>query len=618
MVIFMGFSLVSRSENTLTRRMLIQTTILAFFGCLVELAFMANRENPDFSPGFKTVLYSLNLLMMFFCSMNFERYTFKYLTRNRGENRFYVVFNNVLVVVFVLTIAGNFKFNYLFHISADAIEYKGLNVFAAYVAPLIYLVIGLVGIAAYRSELNRREFYALIATHVIVLGGAIIEGVLNDTVMTVSFSITVGLYILYTFLEAPEYQRLLETNRRLVIAEDEAVKASRAKSNFLSAMSHEIRTPMNAVLGMNETTLRNLDDNGLSDEEKLARIRDNSDFIQKAGESLLNIINDILDISKIEAGKMEIVEAPYHIKELLDEVFIMFSYQAKKKGIEFKTSVDESLPGYVLGDVVRMRQVMTNVINNAVKYTEKGSVQVCFKGHEDGDRIVYDISISDTGMGIRKESMEHLFDAFSRIDNEETHFIEGTGLGLAIVKKILTLMGGSIEAKSEYQKGSVFTMHIPQKVLSDEKICGHITRSQTKDDEDTSVDISGSRVLVVDDNMVNIMVAANSLKEMSAEVDTAGSGSEALERIKERKYDLILMDHMMPEMGGDEVLSTVRRDPETYTLNINTPTIALTANAAVGLSEKYINEYGFDDYMSKPFHFRDMRAMVQKHIMHEG
>ena len=411
-----------------------------------------------------------------------------------------------------------------------------------------------------------------------------------------------------------EYRHLLENNERLADAERRANAANKAKSDFLSSMSHEIRTPMNTVLGMNELVRMTLADPDLPIGEKIGRVVGYSDGIQHAGEMLLYVINDILDISRIESGKFEIRTAPYHMKRLLEDMIQLFTINADAKSLLFEYSVDEDLPGYVEGDEVRIRQIVTNIVNNAVKYTKEGTVRLEVSGRCQGEEVIYDIAVRDTGIGIKQENLAHLFDSFERIDSEETHYIEGTGLGLAIVKSLLDLMGGFVEVESEYGIGSVFTAHIPQKILSEEKIRDYIPDTDAADLENEHHLFRGRKILVVDDNTTNLVVARSFLERMKVTVETVTSGKEAIEKISSVSYDMIFLDHMMPQMSGVKVIKEVRRNPDKYEINIHKPFIVMTANAIAGAKEKYINEYGFDGYIAKPFRFAELDHLLSMYL----
>ena len=615
MVLFLILTYVNNEFHTQTRKLMLHTAILSLIGCMAELLAVSMGQNPAVPIFLKKILYSLNLSTMMLCAMSFTRYTYSYILPEAAgpKGRTYILISRSILVVFHILLLINFFYPFVFDCSQTEVVPKPLLELMAYGVPLLYLALGLIGIFRFRKKLSRREFYALLTAHAIVVLGAVLQGLTADRILFVCFSIAIGLYIVNFFLEAPDYHRLIETNKKLADAEQRANAANEAKSAFLSAMSHEIRTPMNAVIGLNEMTRMVLADEKLASGDKIRQASDYADSIHSAGESLLYVINDILDMSKIESGKMDIVNEPYHVRELLAEMSDTFYYQADNKGLRFSLQADEQLPGYVEGDRLRVRQVITNIVNNAIKYTAEGSVEVRVDGQVTGDTVRYDISVSDTGIGIREENLPHLFDTFERFDERRNHYIEGSGLGLSIVKKLLLLMNGSVEVQSTYGKGSTFTVHLPQKICSEETI-GSYRKHPDAPAKEKAFSAQGRRVLVVDDNGMNLQVTKNFLQRMKAEVTLAHSGAEALQMLSEEAYDLVLMDHMMPEMGGDEALRILRGDPERYARNQHTPVVALTANAKTGLREKYIEEYGFDDYMSKPFHYEELQEMLKRHL----
>lgn len=620
MVLFLFFYYINRVNYRRTSHMMRTTGVLGLISCVSELVFVLAITNPNVSDFATRLLSFVNQSTMMLCSIYFNRYTLTVVLKDdhRKFMRLYEKANLVFIIIFHLILLGDLKFKYIFTFEDGVAKGGPFMVFIGYGCPLIYLIIGITVLLRFRSEQTKREFYTLLATHITVISGAVLQGIINDKVLLVSFSITMGLYMIYSFLEAPDYQRLLESNRKLAEAEKAANAANKAKSDFLSSMSHEIRTPMNAVLGMNELTRMSLADPSLSDGAKIEKATVYSEGIKESGEALLYVINDILDISKIESGKMSIINAPYHMIDLLDELCMSCQVLSKRKNLSFETDIDESLPGYINGDRVRVRQVIVNLLNNAVKYTEKGSITLKVSGIAGGNRIVYDIAVTDTGIGISEDSIGHIFDAFDRVDEEKNHFIQGTGLGLSIVKDLVTLMGGSVDVESVYGQGSTFTLHLPQEILSGEKISDHVREKVPEIDDSTQGCFDGARILVVDDNSTNIAVAGNFLERMKLKTDAATSGREALDMMADNKYDLIFLDHMMPQMGGDEVLAAMRADPEKYLLNKDTPVIAMTANAISGQKEKYINEYGFDGYLAKPFRFHELEATIKEYMPEGG
>jgi len=386
-----------------------------------------------------------------------------------------------------------------------------------------------------------------------------------------------------------------------------ADSANKAKSDFLASMSHEIRTPINAVMGMNEMILREC-----QDEE----IKEYAVNIQSASKTLLSLINDILDLSKIEAGKMEIVEDNYTLSGVLNDVVNMIQVKAKQKNIAFHMKIDEGLPDKLYGDEVRIRQVMVNILNNAVKYTKEGSVTLHVEKEMMSEgSLLMKISVVDTGIGIRKEDMAKLFGSFERLDLKENRKVEGTGLGLAITSKMVTLMKGRMEVESEYGEGSTFTIFLPQKVMGMECIGNFEDRfreyvQSLKVYTESFVAPDGN-VLIVDDNEMNLFVAEKLLKKTKLQITCCNSGEKALELVCKKHFDIILLDHMMPEMDGIETLKRINALENS--LCKDTPTIALTANAILGVREMYLAE-GFDDYLSKPIVAEKLEELLRKYL----
>lgn len=387
--------------------------------------------------------------------------------------------------------------------------------------------------------------------------------------------------------------KIKKLNKEYEKAKDEAIRANEAKSLFLSNMSHEIRTPINAVLGMNEMILRECTDKQLL--SYAANIR-------SSGKTLLFLINDILDMSKIESGKMEIVKVEYAPEDLMMDLWNVIFLRAQEKGLTIHFFLDETLPRVLFGDDVRIKQIVTNLLTNAVKYTPQGSIEmkVTYERQAEGE-IGLIISVKDTGMGIKKEDMGKLFESFQRLDEEKNRNIEGTGLGMNITMSLLRLMDGEMKVESEYGKGSDFTVTIPQKIVCDEP-AGDFETIRSRREQNLSMkqqffEAPEARVLVVDDNSMNLTVFQSLLKRTKMQITTADSGKKCLELVQKQQYHIIFMDHMMPEMDGIETLHEIRKLSNCP--NHDTPVIALTANALSGAREGYLKE-GFADFLTKP------------------
>ncbi|MBR5117007.1 MAG: response regulator [Lachnospiraceae bacterium] len=388
-----------------------------------------------------------------------------------------------------------------------------------------------------------------------------------------------------------------------------AIAANEAKSAFLSNMSHEIRTPINAVLGMNEMILRE------SDDEEILSYAEN---IKTAGSTLLGIINDILDFSKIEAGKIEIIPVDYDLSSLIHDLVNMIYTRTDAKGLELKLDIDRSLPKLLNGDEVRIKQVITNILTNAAKYTEKGSVTFQIRREQtlhDPDRVIIRVAVIDTGIGIKDEDRKKLFSKFERIEEERNRNIEGTGLGMSITQSLLAMMGSELQVESVYGQGSTFSFVLEQRVVNWDEL-GDYEQSfreqlRNRGTYHEKLHAPDARILVVDDNRMNLAVFQSLVKQTRIRVDTAESGDEGLSRMADTSYDVIFLDHLMPEKDGIETLKELRA--QAGNPNAETPVICLTANAISGAREQYIAA-GFKDYLTKPIDPDALEEMLLKYL----
>lgn len=394
---------------------------------------------------------------------------------------------------------------------------------------------------------------------------------------------------------------------KLKLETQNAIAATKAKSDFLANMSHEIRTPINAIMGMNEMILR---------ECKQENIVEYSKDISNASENLLKIVNDILDFSKIEAGKLELVCDNYDLGELICDVTNLVKMKAEDKGLRLYIHVDEDMPCKLYGDDKRVREIIVNLLNNAVKYTEKGFVNLSISGDTQDKVETLTMVVEDSGQGIKPEDIDSIFEGFSQVNVKQNKKVEGTGLGLSITKRLVELMNGKISVKSHYGEGSVFTVELPQTIVSDQKMGKYLEhRHASSSESDTKVstyEFPGTKITVVDDTALNLKVISSFLAKTKAEVTCVSSGEELLELVTKNRYDIILLDHMMPNMDGIETLRHFKELENN--LCKDTPVIALTANAIVGAKEMYL-EAGFDDYLSKPIKMESLFEMISHYIM---
>lgn len=412
---------------------------------------------------------------------------------------------------------------------------------------------------------------------------------------------------LYDITKESDYiSSIEEKNEKLAIAEKRAQEASEAKSSFLSSMSHEIRTPINTILGMNEMISRESNDMVIS-----GYSRD----VEKAGKLLLSLVNDVLDFSKIESGNFTFEEKKYSVTELVKVSGEMLEKRAAEKNLRMSLDVDPGMPSGLIGDEDKIEQILVNLITNAVKYTNEGYVRISVTGDYVDEYYNLIISVSDTGMGIKGEDIAHIFDSFNRVDVQKNRHIEGTGLGLAITKKLCEGMGGNIRVSSRYGEGSVFTVTIPQKI-GDSSLVGSIKQEEKKAHPkkkkyEPSFIAPSANVLIVDDNEMNLAVFVSLLKGTRVGIDKATGGNEAVELTKNKKYDVIYMDHMMPSPDGIETMHMIKSDESNP--NKDTPQIALTANAVSGSMEMYLSE-GFEGYLSKPVDPYELEDSVRKYL----
>ncbi len=419
---------------------------------------------------------------------------------------------------------------------------------------------------------------------------SVIEFAFGGIVLIVANWVIISMTNIITFQyrKMAEQERSLDDLLRVVEAKcDDAQEATRTKSRFLANMSHEIRTPINSIMGMNEMILR---------ESRDKEIIGYANESRTAAESLLSLVNDILDITKIEEGKVSLVETDYRIDSLINDIYNLIRFRAEAKKLELEIIADETLPSVLHGDDVRIKQILTNLLTNAVKYTHEGTVTLEVRNENNGE--IY-FSVRDTGIGIKEENIDRLFDAFARFEEVRNRTIEGTGLGLNITVSLLRLLGSELKVTSVYGIGSDFFFTLKQKVVDSAPI-GELDLSLRTDEAQSykaSFVAPSARILVVDDNEINRKVFINLLKKTRIRIDEAESGLEALVKTAKTKYDVIFMDHMMPEMDGVEAFNILRKSKEN--LCHNTPVVALTANAVSGAKEQYLS-VGFNSFLSKP------------------
>ncbi len=465
----------------------------------------------------------------------------------------------------------------------------GRSVDATYFFTGIIMITILMILLTHLKKIKNRKYLPLLSFFVLGTIVTIMQRIYPELLVVTAMESFIML-IMYFTIENPDVKMIEQLN----IAKETAEKANRAKSDFLSSMSHEIRTPLNAIVGFSDCIIN---------ANSLEEAKDNANDVVTASNTLLEIVNGILDISKIEAGKLELVESDYDTKKLFNDVVKLIRARIGDKPLDFKVNIAEDLPPVLYGDHINVKKIMINLLTNAVKYTDQGWISLdvkCVKVNDQICRLI--VSVKDSGRGIKKEDIAKLFTKFQRVDEDRNTTIEGTGLGLAITKQLVKMMNGNIVVNSVYGEGSEFTVAIDQR-LSLAKI-----EVEKEEVADFNLDLNGKKILIVDDNKLNIKVAEKILSKYNPTIDSCESGFECLEKVKLNNYDLILLDDMMPKMRGSEVLSKLKENP-----SFNTPVIMLTANAINGMEEQYLSK-GFNGYLAKPIEKDKLYSILNKYL----
>ena len=514
-----------------------------------------------------------------------------------------------IFLIYIVIILSNYFTGIIFYFDESGHYVHGKFYFLVYIVPYFFFIGAEIMMLRVFKAFTLRQKISIIIYIIVSMLGAFLQLFFFPNVLLSLFTIALTVSIMLFSIETPEFAKLNETMAQLEEARDKAQKANLSKSRFLANMSHEIRTPVNAIVGLNELIIRESEDEN---------VRSYANDVQLASNSLLSIINDILDISRIESGKMEIVEAQYDVGAMVDETCKLMIQRAKAKKLEFSVICENTVPKYLIGDEVRIRQVFINLMTNAIKYTKEGSVIVRVKWQEDAENeemIKLLLSVEDTGVGIAKENHDSLFSSYERFDEEKNKGIEGTGLGLSISKQLVELMLGEIGVYSELDKGSLFYVELPQRKVNEEVIGTYLDDINSLKDEIREYralfKAPDARLLVVDDVKANLIVMKGLLKETEVRVDVAESGKECIKLCQKNNYDIIFLDHMMPDMDGIDTLKVLKS--EDFGLSSGTVIIALTANAIAGAREEYL-ELGFDGYLSKPINAVELERAVMDNL----
>lgn len=507
-------------------------------------------------------------------------------TKNQEKNSRFFKFLIILATISVLLVIVLPLYS---NRSNGRIYTYGPSAVISYMISGICIFVWLICMFKNFKNLKSKKYLPMFAYMTIGLIATAIQAIYPEILIITSME-TFITFLMYFTIENPDMKMIEQLN----IARDQAEKANRAKSDFLSNMSHEIRTPLNAIVGFSQA---------LQEEDLPDSAKDEVSDIVSASNSLLELVNGILDISKIEADKLEIVNTEYSFKNVYNDLVALTRARMGEKPLDLRLSYDESIPSVLYGDHTRVKQIILNLLTNAVKYTREGYVSFKVSSVIEGDVCRLIVSVEDSGIGIKNENIDKLFMKFERFDLDKNITIEGTGLGLAITKKLVDLMHGKIVVQSVYGKGSKFTVALDQKIIRGKEVVleNHEAKVELFEAPD-------KKILVVDDNKINLKVAARLLSNYKVNVELVESGFECLEKVKTNTYDLILMDDMMPKMSGVETFNKLKENN-----SFNTPVVALTANAITGMKEKYLSE-GFNDYLSKPIDKLELNIIMKKYL----
>lgn len=591
---------VSKANNSYLR-----IVALLVVSCFLDIIQTISRTylgmfTPAVMHFFRCSFNCVNITIALMVYMYFRSYQEDYEKHNRVED----FIAGIVSVAYFASSVLDFFCGHMTWFDDDCNYIKGPMYPFIYIGLAFVIAMGFIVTLKGRHNYSKNQFIAICTFCFLTTTCALLEVLIDSVVLVSLFGVSLSMLIMQSSLETPEFSAVVKAKEEAEKLKIIADKANDAKSDFLARMSHEIRTPMNAVMGMNEMIIN-------STLEESTKVYATDAYV--ASKNLLEIINDILDFSKIESGKLQLSYEKFSITTILRELWGMFLIKANDKGLNLQFDITDYMPDVLVGDSSRLRQILINLLSNAVKYTDSGTVMLRISLLKNYDnKVNFRTEIIDTGRGIKEENLDKLFEAFERIEEKKSANIEGTGLGINITAALLNLMNSELEVNSVYGKGSTFFFDLELEHEPDVFVSEFSSADILEVATDSSVlEIENAKVLVVDDTPLNLKVFKAFLKETSMEIDMAQSGFEALEYTLKNKYDLIFMDHLMPEMNGVECYERIRK--QTEGLNNETPVIVLTANAIKGAYENYI-ELGFRDVCFKPYTKDELITIINKHL----